>query len=286
MKPAIETGMGPKTKRINPFGLLLEPSRPDGDIRDLDVAMLRELLWREQLIVLRGFRTFNTAEDLSEYCELWGEISVWPFGKVLELVERNNPEDHIFDNNYVPLHWDGMYRPQVAEFQIFHCVQAPRFGQGGRTTFSNTVLALENASAHQRALWEKVTGHYQRKMEFYDSKTVSPVIDTHPHRGYSVIRYNEPPSKGFGNFVNPPTLEFTGILGEALEEFHHSLREALYSPKNFYAHEWQQGDLVIANNFSLLHGREAFETKAPRHLRRVHVLSNPPLNNPRLVSHR
>lgn len=272
--------------RIEPFGLLLEPHRSNEDIRDLDVGLLRELLWRERLIVLRGFRTFTGAEDFSDYCERWGEISVWPFGKVLELVERNNPEDHIFDNNYVPLHWDGMYRPQVPEFQLFHCVRAPRTGQGGRTTFSNTVLALENASPQHRKLWEKVTGNYQRKMEFYDSKTVSPIIDSHPLRGYSVIRYNEPPREGFGNFVNPPTLEFSGLNPEEHVEFHRSLRDSLYAPACFYAHEWQEGDLVVADNFSLLHGREAFETKAPRHLRRVHVLSDPPLNNPRLVSHK
>jgi len=122
-------------------------------------------------------------------------------------------------------------------------------------------------------------------MEFYDSKTVSPIIDSHPMRGFSVIRYNEPPSEGFGNFLNPPILEFKGVSTEELEKFHRDLREVLYSSSCFYAHEWQEGDLVISDNFSLLHGREAFETKAPRHLRRVHVLSNPPLDNPRLVSH-
>ncbi len=277
--------MKTRATRIKPFGMLLELIRPNGELRDLDVAELRDIVRREHLIVLRGFRTFIGSEELSDYCGRWGEISIWPFGKVLELVERNNPEDHIFDNNYVPLHWDGMYRPQVPEFQVFHCVRAPGAGQGGRTTFSNTVLALDRASAERRRLWSQVTGSYQRKMEFYDSKTLSPIIDTHPLRGFSVIRYNEPPREGFGPFVNPPILEFSGVAGDELVEFHRSLREALYAPENFYAHEWQEGDLVVADNFSLLHGREAFETKTPRHLRRVHVLSDPPLNNPRLVSY-
>ncbi len=274
-----------KITNVEPFGLLLEPAFPQQSVLDLDVDLLKELLWRDRLLILRGFKTFTGAEQLSDYCERWGTVSVWPFGKVLELVEQHNPEDHIFDNNYVPLHWDGMYRPQVPEFQIFHCVQAPRAGQGGRTTFSNTTLALKHAPAHTRQLWEKVTGRYQRKMEFYNSITVSPIIDTHPFRGFPVIRYNEPPSAGFGHFLNPPTLEFNGLDEADLSEFHQSLREALYSPQNFYAHEWHQGDLVVADNFSLLHGRESFETKAPRHLRRVHVLSNPPLDNPRLVFH-
>lgn len=278
--------MKPKVTKNTPFGVVVQPHQSGQDIRDIDVHFLRELLLSERLIILRGFRTFDNAQDLTEYCERWGEISVWPFGKVLELVEHNNPEDHIFDNNYVPLHWDGMYRPQVPEIQIFHCVSAPLSGQRGRTTFSNTVSALQNASQSMRALWEKVIGSYERKMEFYNSKTISPIIDTHPLRGFSVIRYNEPPSEGFGKFLNPPVLEFRGTSSEAeLTEFHRSLREALYSPKNFYAHEWQSGDIVVADNFSLLHGRESFESKAPRHLRRVHVLSNPPLNNPRLVFH-
>lgn len=266
--------------------IIIEARRANDDIHSLDVETLRQLVWNERLIVLRGFHTFDGADEFANYCERWGQISVWPFGKVLELVERNNPEDHIFDNNYVPLHWDGMYRPQVPEFQIFHCVRAPHTGQGGRTTFSDTVRTLENASADLKELWNQVTGHYQRKMEFYDSTTVSPIIDNHPLRGFQVIRYNEPPRDGFGQFMNPPTLEFTGIKKDQLSEFHRTLREALYSPENFYAHEWQVGDLVIADNFSLLHGREAFETKAPRHLRRVHVLSNPPLNNPRLVTYK
>jgi alpha-ketoglutarate-dependent taurine dioxygenase len=266
-----------------PFGLVLEPETPGADIRDVDVEQVRQLLWKERLIVLRGFRTFTAPDEFPAYCERWGEISLWPFGKVLELLEQNNPEDHIFDNNYVPLHWDGMYRPQVPEYQIFHCVKAPGKSQGGRTTFSDTVRALENAPAEHRALWENATGNYRRKMEFYDSQTISPIVDTHPLRGYPVIRYNEPPKAGFGNFLNPPTLDFTGADAETL---HASLRDALYAPENFYAHEWQEGDVVVADNFSLLHGREGFETKAPRHLRRVHVLSNPPLDNPRLVSHR
>lgn len=273
-----------KTTPNLPFGLLIEAQEPQQDIRELDVEMLRQQLWKERLIVLRGFATFDSSQAFADYCERWGEISIWPFGKVLELIERPDAQDHIFDNNYVPLHWDGMYRPQVPEFQLFHCVSAPQQGQGGRTTFSDTVRVLENASEQTRALWSKVTGKYQRKMEFYDSLTVSPIIDTHPLRGYEVIRYNEPP-QAEGTFLNRPNLEFLGLSDGEREEFFSSLNEALYAPSNFYAHAWQTGDVVIADNFSLLHGREAFESMAPRHLQRVHVLSNPPWDNARLVSH-
>jgi alpha-ketoglutarate-dependent taurine dioxygenase len=238
------------------------------------------------LVVLRGFQTFTSSAEFADYCETWGEISIWPFGKVLELIEQDKPEDHIFDCSYVPMHWDGMYRPQVPEYQIFHCVTAPLPGHGGRTTFSNTVLALKNASAEDLALWEGVTATYRRKMEFYDSRTVSPIITKHPFRGFPVIRYNEAHSEENGHLVNPSDQEFRGIDPDKIGDLHRGLRNALYAPKNFYAHEWQQNDVVITDNFTLLHGREAFTSKSPRHIQRVQVLSNPPLKNPGLESYK
>jgi alpha-ketoglutarate-dependent taurine dioxygenase len=277
--------MNHRVTHLKPFGVLVEPENEKAKVQDLDIENLRDLFRKHQLVLLRGFDTFQNAEDFSNYCEFWGEVSLWPFGKVLELIEQENPEDHIFDHSHVPLHWDGMYRPQVPEYQIFHCVKAPLPGQGGATTFSNTILVLKFASSEVKAIWNKVIGSYQRKMEFYNSKMLSPVITKHPQRDFSVIRYNEYPSEDKGHFVNPPILEFTGINHEELDAFHRSLGKALYSPDCFYAHEWQTGDVVIADNFSLLHGREGFVSKSPRHIQRVHVLSNPPFDNPGLESY-
>lgn len=270
---------------LKPFGVIVTPTKKNRHVSELDITYLRTLFSTSKLVVLRGFDTFYDADSFAEYCDLWGEVSVWPFGKVLELIQQDNPEDHIFDHSYIPLHWDGMYRPQVPEYQIFHCVKAPLLGHGGRTTFSNTTLVLENSSAELKALWHKVTGIYQRKMAFYNSKTVSPIITKHPHKNFSVMRYNEIHRQENGDFINAPDLEFIGIASEELDCFHRTIKEALYHPSCFYAHEWQDGDIVIADNFSLLHGREAFVSKSPRHIRRVHVLSNPPFDNPGLESY-
>lgn len=275
-----------KIKKLEPFGMLLEPTLSNQSIHSLDTENLREIFHTKQFLVLRGFKTFLNPNDFALYCENWGKISLWPFGKVLELIEQENPNDHIFHHNYVPLHWDGMYREYIPEYQIFHCVLAPNEGQGGRTTFSNTFLALQNASKDFLNLCENVTGTYLRKTDFYHSKVVSPIITKHPYKNYNVIRYNEIPSNEFGNFINYPELKFTGIDNKIEEKFHSSLKAALYSENNFYAHTWEQNDLVIADNLTLLHGREAFLSKSPRHLQRVHVLSDPPVKNEKLESYK
>ncbi|MEU7142276.1 L-tyrosine/L-tryptophan isonitrile synthase family protein [Nocardia sp. NPDC046473] len=268
---------------IEPFGVAIQPAEPGQQISDISVESLRSLVRKHHLVLLRGFDSFGNADELSTYCARWGTVSEWPFGTVLELVEHDDPEDHIFDHSYVPLHWDGMYREQVPEFQVFHCVTAPGRHDGGETMFSNTTEVLAHADSETVALWSKVTGTYRRKMEYYDSVTVSPIVTAHPDHDTPVIRYNEPTDAADTDFVNHPDLEFSGLPDDLLAQVHSSLRAALHDRAHRYSHAWQSGDLVIADNYTLLHGRNAFTSHAGRHLRRVHVLGDPPLDNPGLL---
>ncbi|MFV8132640.1 TauD/TfdA dioxygenase family protein [Streptomyces syringium] len=268
---------------IKPFGVAIQALGEGLHVRDIPVAPLRTLVAEHHILLLRGFDTFDAPDELSAYCERWGGLSVWPFGTVLELVEQEQPEDHIFDSSYMPMHWDGMYREQIPEFQVFQCVNAPGTGNGGETTFSHTTAVLVHTDPETVARWAQVTATYHRAMEYYNSVTVSPIVTAHPVHGAPVIRYNEPTAADDADFVNHPDLRFSGLPDDELAEVHRSLRAALYDPAHLYAHSWQTGDLVITDNHTLLHGRNAFTSGAPRHLRRVQVLGTPPLDNPGLV---
>ncbi len=270
---------------LSPFGVIVEPLTQGDQLTQINIEALRKLFHQHHLVVLRGFDSFKTAEEFSHFCSRLGQISLWPFGKVLELIEQKNPSDHIFDHNYVPLHWDGMYRPQVPQYQVFHCVAAPKENHGGRTTFANTALAIKHAPKETLNLWSRVTGVYARKMEFYNSKTKAPIVCKHPEHDFLVLRYCEAPKNGDMSFLNHSEISFQGIAQEDVEKLQSTLHEALYADDTFYAHAWKTGDLVIADNYTLLHGREAFTSGSTRHLRRVHVLGSTPLNNPHLVFH-
>jgi L-tyrosine isonitrile desaturase/decarboxylase len=112
---------------------------------------------------------------------------------------------------------------------MFQCVSAPGLSNGGETTFSHTTRVLEHTDPDVVARWSLVTGTYRRKMEFYDSIAISPIITTHPVHGAGVIRYNEPVDLDKGEFINHPDLEFTGLPQDQLEQVRTSLRTALYA---------------------------------------------------------
>ena len=208
---------------------------------------------------------------------------MWPFGPILELVEDPEATDHIFASSYVPLHWDGMYLETVPELQVFHCVSAVNSSSGGRTTFSSTPAALKLADPETYALWQRAIGEYTRSVELYSSTARAPIIENHPYRPYKVIRFCESPHAGDKDFLNPSAYAFLNIEESEKERLLSSLEKALYDPRVHYAHQWQDGDIVVADNYTLLHGREAFTSQSGRHLRRVHLHALSPLSNPHLV---
>ncbi|CCP07239.1 pyoverdine chromophore biosynthetic protein PvcB [Erwinia amylovora MR1] len=134
------------------FGILIKPCRAGRHIGELSVTWLRSLVYSHQLVVLRGFDHFASSDSLTRYCATFGEIMMWPYGAVLELVEHANPDDHIFANSYVPLHWDGMYFDTVPEFQLFPCVHAVGNGRHFRVLTRRCVLQHQPSGSCGRAL--------------------------------------------------------------------------------------------------------------------------------------
>ena len=100
------------------------------------------------------------------------------------------------------------------------------------------------------------------------------------------MRYNEPPAKDIPDFINPPVIDFLDVEEGQLEDIQRQLKAALYDPGAYYAHTWEKNDIVIADNFTLLHGREAYAADAFRHLQRVHVNSSPAFKNPGLEAYK
>lgn len=260
------------------FGLLVETGQKASTISQYTVDQLRSQLRRHRLLVLRGFDTgFDRTPEFAAHARAWGEIMSWPFGNVFDAVAHENPIDSVFDCSYLPLHWDGMYRDTIPEIQLFYCVRAPDAEAGGHTIFVDTVSLLQDTDHALRSAWSKASlTCCVKKASHYGGEVHSPLIVPHPVTGEQTLRYNEPVDDP--SFINPHTV----WVDELSDEHRQKLHDMLSLPRYRYAHAWQPGDLVIADNFALLHGRNAFERRSPRHLRRIHIHASPIHRNPAL----
>ncbi|MBA2471035.1 MAG: TauD/TfdA family dioxygenase [Pseudonocardiales bacterium] len=145
--------------------------------------------------------------------------------------------------------------------------------------FCDTTRVLASTSPATRTLWEGLTLTYRvAKESHYGGAATSPLVVEHPDCGFPTLRYLEPASDNI-DYLNRPMVEFHDVPAEYVAEIEQTLRDALHDPHHCYAHSWQAGDVVVADNYTLLHGREPYASRCGRHLRRVHILDDLRLMN-------
>lgn len=275
MNPA--PGLSPRLRAMEPFGL--EVRLPEGtEFGALPVELLRAWVKDHGVVVLRGLRSLRRAE-LPAAGRRLGPLLPWSFGSVNELHVKPGTANYLYTDRAVPLHWDGAFLPRAPRLLMFHCVEAPPPGSGGETLFVDTARLWRGLPERLQAEWRglRVEGATDR-LAHYGGRFAVDLLAHHPLTGEPVLRYAEPVDD-----LNPVQIRLPGLSPQRAARRMAEIRRRLYAPDVLLAHRWEAGDLLIADNDRLLHGRRTFTApdgqRPPRHLRRVSVLppERPPL---------
>jgi len=252
---------------LSPFGGVIHSKSKGVDLSVIPVPVLKNLINEHRILVLRGFAPL-TGNLLPEFCLNLGEILEWEFGAVNELVIKDDTRNYLYTNGAVPFHWDGAFAGKIPHYIFFHCDVATAPDSGGETLFCDTVRLLRLAQPEQSEKWERINITYTtEKIVHYGGSFSSPMIALHPISGEKTLRFAEPVKD-----LNPVRLEIEGIPEETHQEFLQDMHRRLRDKNVCYCHRWLNGDVVIADNFALLHGRRAFEENSERRIRRVNIL--------------
>ncbi len=260
-----------QTTALKPFGLQIEPEEEGANLAEFDVDMLSYLVLEHRGVVLRGFKPMGR-EAFEQYGHSWGDILMWNFGAILDVVVDPQAKNYLFTHGSVPHHWDGAFAHTVPFLQIFQCLAAPRTsqsqGEGGETVFCDTTRVWEAATPEQQARWQQTTITYNiEKVSHFGGEIKADLVSSHPITGQTTLRFAEPHNEETAP-LNPLHLE---VEGNTLDSLIEELQPMLYNPEFCYIHDWREGDYVIADNHALLHARKAFQTNAARHLQRIHI---------------
>ncbi|HEY3039283.1 MAG TPA: TauD/TfdA family dioxygenase [Pyrinomonadaceae bacterium] len=254
-------------EELRPFGLVVRTGERGANLRSISVPSVTQWIDDHRVLILRGFAPLPGTE-LPEFARRLGEILEWEFGAVNDLRVRPDARNYLYTNREVPFHWDGAFVGRVPHYILFHCDLAAATYNGGETIFCDTIRLLERAPVERRELWEQIAITYTtEKIVHYGGSFTSPMISSHPLNGEKVLRFAEPVVD-----LNPVQLEIKGVPREAQAAFLEDMHERLNADDVCYRHEWHEGDVVIADNYVLLHGRRAFAENARRQIRRVNIL--------------
>ncbi|UXR65304.1 TauD/TfdA family dioxygenase [Bdellovibrio bacteriovorus] len=258
-----------KQVSLNPFGMMLVSDDHTTGLAQLSIATVKELLHQHKLVVIRGISA-PARDQFLAFCAGISEMRPleWSFGPVMEMKEDQNPQNYLFSREKVPFHWDGAFH-QVPDYLVFSCVQAPNEAAGGETLFTNTEPLYQEASEEIRNHWALLELQYQTdKKAHYGGSIKAPLVQKHPITQAPILRFAEPVETE----LNPVSLKISGGDLSLHPHFLSDMVQKIYAAEYCYKHQWQAGDLLFADNHSLIHGRTAFEKNCPRHLRRIQLI--------------
>jgi alpha-ketoglutarate-dependent taurine dioxygenase/4-hydroxybenzoate polyprenyltransferase len=257
-------------EKIAPFGAIVNNNGSEDSIEQFTARQIHSWIAEYRVVVFRGYKKLPK-QDLALLAQKLGKPLQWPFGAINELKYQPDTENYIFTNREVPVHWDGAFTGSIPHVILFQCLIAPRKEDLGGTTFVNTEKILANASPSQRDEWNRISVTYKtEKLAHYGGEITQKFISEHEVEGQPVIRYAEPVAD-----INPVDLTIHGLENKNSNDFQAEVKKLLYDPENLYTHRWEKGDFVLADNHTLLHGREAFKKQNERHIQRINILHRP-----------
>ncbi len=261
------------------FGVIVTPRDEAApvDCRTLSTEAVAALVRQFGFVVLRGFQVPDE-EALVAFTSRYGRPYIWKFGPVHKVIPEEKPNGYVHSFESVPLHWDlsmlPLDHPLVREDEYFaatlfalHCRTSPRRGEG-QTTLVDARAVVRDLDAETLALWEQVSLTYNTRMTYFGGvPRTFPLITTHPETGEKLLRYQEGSESSLQRFevsVADP--------GRVPEDFVARVNALAYSPRYLVEHEWHDGDIVMVDNYRVLHGRRAMSRdSAARELWRVQV---------------
>ncbi|AFT99438.1 TauD/TfdA dioxygenase family protein [Nocardia brasiliensis] len=255
---------------LAPFGRVVTADPGGRTLADVPIDQLLATTLAAKVLVLRGFDLLDKT-DLEAYCMAAGELVQWEFGTILDLVVQENPQNYLFDSGDVPFHWDGAWSERAPRFFLFQCVQGCAPGAGGETVFCDSTQVYREAPEELRELWARTSVTYRTdRLAHYGGTMTQPLLDTHPTTGETTIRYAEPLDPA--RYRNPLFLTVEGLGADDAVQVMDDLRDRLHDPRYCYDHAWQTGDIVVAENHALLHGRNRFLGSTARHMQRIQII--------------
>jgi taurine dioxygenase len=272
---------------IVPAGEALAAEVKDVDLRNLDGEDFRAIYraWLDHLVLLvRGQHVMD--DDLISFSRRFGDLDWAPIQETGRRFVEGHPEIYVVSNviqNGEPIgslgageavwHTDMSYLDLPPKASILYALEVP--SAGGNTYFCNMVRAYECLPT---SLKSRIGGLTLKHDATYNSggyvrQGVTAVDDPiHSPGVYHPIAPVHPETGRRALYLGRRRNAYIGGLAQAESE---ALLDELWSfatrPEFVWAHEWQPGDVVLWDNRSTMHRRDAFDPALRRILHRTQV---------------
>jgi alpha-ketoglutarate-dependent taurine dioxygenase len=265
-------------------GIDLSEALPQAAIGAIEAA------WRERLVVV--FHGQNlTDPQLIAFSNNFGELDPpgpnpygEPFNKehpelnvISNVVENGKPVGNLGDGEAV-WHADMTYVDVPPKAAVLHALEVPPPEAGGNTYFADMFAAYESLPADLRkAIEGKIAVHdASRNSAGILRKGYQEIADVRQTVGahHPLVRTDPKTGRKALFLCRRPNAYVLGLEVAESEALLDALWAHATQPRFTMCHEWKVGDVLMWNNLSVLHRRDAFDPKTRRVMHRSQIKGN------------
>ena len=260
--------------KLNIEKIALEFSNEDNVIKSID-----KIKWNSDLKNIKNFEYQNNLFDSKEMHDLLisfyqygfviiknvptydnfivkfansiGSVRRTNFGEHFNVKSKPDPNDLAYTSLALAPHTDNPYRNPVPCIQLLHCVESKV--HGGLSTLVDGLTVTEDLKSNHPEFY-KILTEIKVKFKFIDKDVVlenwSPLIELSDEKKFKQVRFS-------------PRLDFVPILDKEKLDLYYKARNKLSEMYNSdkYKIEFKLSakDLIMMDNYRLLHGRTAYQ---------------------------
>lgn len=283
-------GMDVEFTYVYPTGIIITPRDPSSkySLHNVRMQKVRALSEACSPVILRGFTDTTDVHTFESKAHDAGTVAPWTFGirqAVKDADSSSKKASTVTSNEAMPMHYDGMFFlkketdpatgeeklvSKVPRFQYFTSITScPEPDKDGQTLFASSQLFFQHLpQPHTLQDFQQLKWDCKHSSNWSNHMTDLPLVAPHPSTGKPCLRYHEPWYKWQTAFATNEIRINDGEEGK--QHYKNLIREMLYDRRVCLYFGFRQGDVLVADNFSMLHTRTAFPKGTGRELWRIH----------------
>ena len=182
-----------------------------------------------------------------------GSVRRTNFGEYFDVKSKPDPNDLAYTSLGLSPHTDNPYRNPVPCIQLLHCIESEV--SGGLSTLVDGFTVTEDLK-NENPDFYKILSEVKVRFKFIDKEVVledwSELIKLNDDKTFKQVRFS-------------PRLDYVPILEKDKLDLYYRARKKLsemYNSKKYRIEfKLEPKDLMMMDNYRLLHGRTAYETK-------------------------
>jgi len=247
----------------NDFIRLIKKVKWDSSLDDLNIFKFKENFFEKEemynalvsfykygFVIFKDVPTKNNF--LINFANAIGSVRRTNFGEFFNVRSKPNPNDLAYTSLPLAPHTDNPYRNPVPCIQILHCIE--NNVQGGLSTLVDGFTVTEKLKKDFPKYY-KILSEVKVRFQFVDQSVVledwAEMIRVDENGEFKQVRFS-------------PRLDFVPLLDLDKLELYYNARkkisELYNSDKYRIQFKLSPGDLLMMDNYRLLHGRTAYDS--------------------------